>query len=52
MRKKKQGLKIHNIDEVIYRVSANIYLNKENNFLKNLKKAKYVIPKRFKTQIL
>ena len=37
-----QGITIHKIDGVKYYVSADIYLNKDKNFLKNLKNAKYV----------
>ena len=39
---KLQGITIHKTDGVKYHVSADLYLNKDNNFLKNLKNAKYV----------
>ena len=39
---KNQGITIHKIDGVKYYVSADIYSNKDKNFLKNLKNAKYV----------
>ena len=39
---KLQGITIHKTDRVKYYVSADLYLNKDNNFFKNLKNAKYV----------
>ena len=39
---KLQGITIHKTDGVKYYVSADLYLNKDNNFLKNLKNAKYL----------
>ena len=41
-KKKKQGLTVHKAYSVKYYVSVDIYLNRENNFLKYLKNAIYV----------
>ena len=38
----KQGLTVHKTDNVKYYVSVDIYLNRENNFLKYLANATYV----------
>ena len=40
--KKKQGLTVHKTESVKYYVSVDIYLNRENNFLKYLANATYV----------
>ena len=40
--KKKQGLTVHKTVIVKYYISVDIYLNRENNFLKYLANATYV----------
>ena len=40
--KEKQGITVDKADNVKYYVSVDIYLNRENKFLKYLKNAKHV----------